>query len=78
MQRAFDHWGRVRRYYFRGVLVRRAPQAQLEHHRMPDQMRDRDLDALETTLREHNHGALAAYTAYLDSSAAPARAGRAR
>jgi DNA-binding GntR family transcriptional regulator len=78
MQRAFDHWDRVRRHYFSGVLVRRAPQAQLEHHRMLDQMRSRDLTALEATMRAHNSGALAAYTAYLEANAPAIGAGRRR
>ena len=75
LQRAFDHWDRVRRYYFTGVLVHRARQAQTEHHQMLDHMRARNLTAIEATLRAHNQGALNAYTAYLDSvAAAPAAA----
>jgi DNA-binding GntR family transcriptional regulator len=67
MQRAFDHWDRVRRYYFSGVGSRRARTAQAEHHLMLDHMRTRDLGALEAIVRQHNQGALAAYTTYLDS-----------
>jgi DNA-binding GntR family transcriptional regulator len=66
MQRALDLWDRVRRYYFSGVLVRRAQQAQQEHHQILDQIRARDRDGLERTVRAHNHNALAAYTAYLE------------
>jgi DNA-binding GntR family transcriptional regulator len=66
MQRALDLWDRVRRYYFSGVLVRRAQQAQQEHHRILEQIRARDRDGLERTVRAHNHNALAAYTAYLE------------
>lgn len=76
MRRALDHWDRVRRYYFSGVLVRRARRAQAEHHLMLAQMRARDLPALEATIREHNQAALAAYTAYLESSVPTAAAGR--
>jgi DNA-binding GntR family transcriptional regulator len=67
-QRALDLWDRVRRYYFKGVLSRRAKQAQAEHRLILQQMRSRDLAALETTIRRHNSNALAAYTAYLDSN----------
>jgi len=67
LRRAFDHWDRVRRHYFSGVLVRRARTAQAEHHLMLEQMRARDLAALEATVRQHNQAALAAYTAYLDT-----------
>jgi DNA-binding GntR family transcriptional regulator len=69
MQRAFDHWGRVRTFYFSGVLVHRARRAQAEHHLMLDHLRTRDIAALEVVVREHNRAALAAYTAYLDSAA---------
>jgi DNA-binding GntR family transcriptional regulator len=69
MQRAFDHWGRVRTFYFSGVLVHRARRAQAEHHLMLDYLRTRNLPALEAVVREHNQAALAAYTAYLDSAA---------
>jgi DNA-binding GntR family transcriptional regulator len=76
-RRAFDHWDRVRRFYFSGVLVRRARTAQAEHHRMLDQMRSGDLAALEATVRQHNQAALAAYTAYLESPR-PIKAARRR
>jgi DNA-binding GntR family transcriptional regulator len=65
MQRALDLWDRVRRYYFNGVLARRAPQAQAEHQIILRQIRERDLAGLEQTIRRHNQNALAAYTAYL-------------
>jgi DNA-binding GntR family transcriptional regulator len=79
LQRAFDHWGRVRRFYFSGVLVHRARRAQAEHHLMLDHMRARDLQSLEAVVREHNQAALDAYTAYLESAslATPAAARRA-
>jgi DNA-binding GntR family transcriptional regulator len=74
LRRAFDHWGRVRRFYFNGVLVHRAPRAQAEHHRMLQHLRARDGQSLEAVVREHNQAALAAYTAYLDSAASVAAA----
>jgi DNA-binding GntR family transcriptional regulator len=77
-QRALDLWDRVRRYYFNGVLVRRAPTAQAEHRLMLQQMRSRDLLGLEQTVRRHNESALAAYTAYFDDPAAAARGRSAR
>lgn len=67
MRRALDHWDRVRRFYFKGVLVHRARQAQGEHHEMLRQIRARDLPALECTIRQHNQNALAAYTTYLEA-----------
>lgn len=67
LRRAFDHWERVRRYYFSDVLIHRTRQAQAEHQQLLDQIRARDLIKLEQTIRQHNRAALAAYTAYLDS-----------
>jgi DNA-binding GntR family transcriptional regulator len=68
MQRAVDYWDRVRRYYFRDVLIHRTRLAQTEHRAMIAHIAARDLSALEQTIREHNQGALAAYTAHLDVS----------
>jgi DNA-binding GntR family transcriptional regulator len=68
MQRVVDYWDRVRRFYFRDVLIHRIKLAQAEHHAMLEQMEARSFTALEQTVREHNRGALAAYTAHLASS----------
>lgn len=71
-QRAFDYWDRVRRFYFGDVLVHRARAAQAEHHVMLDAMRTRDLPRLEQIVRQHNQGAMSAYTAYLETIDDPA------
>jgi DNA-binding GntR family transcriptional regulator len=71
MQRAVDYWDRVRRYYFRDVLIHRTRLAQAEHRAIVAHMESRDLPALEQTIREHNLGALAAYTAHLRGSGDP-------
>jgi DNA-binding GntR family transcriptional regulator len=68
LQRALDHWERVRRHFFNGVLSHRASEAQREHHQLLSQMKAGDLAGLERTIRDHNQGALAAYAAYLDAS----------
>jgi DNA-binding GntR family transcriptional regulator len=65
MERALDHWERLRRFYFSGVLVHRVEQAQQEHHGLLEAIKARDLSRLEDTIRQHNRGALASYTAYL-------------
>ena len=67
LRRALDNWDRLRRHYFRGVLLKRIPQAQADHRRIVGQITNRDLGALELTVRNHNQSALAAYSAYLDS-----------
>jgi DNA-binding GntR family transcriptional regulator len=73
LQRAFDRWERVRRYYFSDVLIHRTRTAQAEHHELLRQMQARDLAGLERTIREHNQAALASYLAYLSADAAPLR-----
>ncbi len=73
MERILDRWDRVRRYYFKGVLVHRADQAQAEHHALLEELRARDVERLEQTVRQHNRGALASYTAYVDTAGAEAR-----
>ena len=70
MERALDRWDRVRRFFFTGVLVHRAQQAQKEHHALLEAMHAQDWDRLEETVRDHNRGALADYAAYLESQAA--------
>jgi DNA-binding GntR family transcriptional regulator len=78
LQRALDHWDRVRRFFFTNVFTRRAEVAQHEHHQMLQLMMSRDLVKLEEIMRAHNRSALAAYTAHLDAagSADDARDGR--
>jgi DNA-binding GntR family transcriptional regulator len=69
LRRALDHWERVRRYFFTGVLAHRTELAQSEHRMMLAQIKARDLVELERTVRLHNQGALAAYAEYLDAHA---------
>lgn len=68
LRRALDHWDRVRRYFFTGVFTRRAAAAQREHRRMLEQLRARDVEGIERTMRAHNRGALDAYLNYLDTA----------
>lgn len=62
---ALDHWERVRRHFFAGVLVRRVAQAQQEHHIILKAMRARDYARLEQIVRTHLGEALRAYSTYL-------------
>jgi DNA-binding GntR family transcriptional regulator len=66
MERIFDRWERVRRFYFSGVLVHRADQAQAEHHEILDMIRVRNVEKLEAMIRKHNQGGLESYTSYFD------------
>jgi DNA-binding GntR family transcriptional regulator len=68
LRRALDHWDRVRRFFFTGVVTRRAQAAQHEHHQMLSQLGAGDVDTIEETMRRHNRGALQAYLAYFDAS----------
>jgi DNA-binding GntR family transcriptional regulator len=65
--RVFDRWHRVRRFFFRGVLLHRVEQAQREHRQMLAAMRARQFDVLRDIVRQHNQGALASYLEYLDT-----------
>ena len=67
MERVLDRWDRVRRFFFAGVLVHRAQQAQKEHHSLLEAMRAKDWARLDQIIREHNRGALAAYATFLES-----------
>jgi DNA-binding GntR family transcriptional regulator len=71
-ERVLDRWDRVRRYFFSGVLVHRLEHAQTEHHELVDAMRARDADRLEALIRQHNRGALASYTDYVEAARAEA------
>jgi len=70
-ERALDHWERVRRFFFSGVLVHRVDEAQREHHEFVAAIRAGEIARLETMVRQHNQGALAAYTAYLERHPSP-------
>jgi DNA-binding GntR family transcriptional regulator len=65
--RVLDRWERVRRYFFKGVLVHRVAQAQEEHRALLAAMKARDRARLLELVRQHNQLALAAYLAYLDT-----------
>ncbi len=64
-ERVLARWERLRRFYFKGVLVHRVEQAQREPHLLLDAMLARDPALAETVVREHNQAALAAYRQYL-------------
>jgi DNA-binding GntR family transcriptional regulator len=64
--RVLTCWDRVRRYFFRGVLVHRVEQAQQEHHAILDAITARDVAALEGLVRRHNQGALTSYLTYVN------------
>jgi DNA-binding GntR family transcriptional regulator len=74
-ERVLSRWDRLRRYYFNGVLSHRIEQAQGEHHDLVDAMRERSLDALERSVKQHNQGALVAYADYLRDHGAAVPAG---
>jgi DNA-binding FadR family transcriptional regulator len=63
-ERVLSRWDRVRRYYFNGVLVHRVDQAQEEHRSLLKAMCRKDLWALEQVVKQHNQGALQAYSEY--------------
>jgi DNA-binding GntR family transcriptional regulator len=68
MERVMARWDRLRRYYFEGVLVHRIERAQEEHRGLLQAIQARDLVGLEQRVKQHNQGALLAYTEYLRDS----------
>jgi DNA-binding GntR family transcriptional regulator len=74
--RVLSRWDRIRQFYFKGVLVRRAEQAQDEHRAILAAMRSRDLPAVERLVRAHNRLALEAYMRHLDEPQEPVAARR--
>jgi DNA-binding GntR family transcriptional regulator len=66
-ERVLARWDRVRRFYFNGVLVHRMELAQEEHRALVRAIKAREPEALERLVRQHNRGALHAYTEYLRS-----------
>jgi DNA-binding GntR family transcriptional regulator len=77
-ERVLARWERLRRFYFKGVLVHRVEQAQREHHVLLDAMLARNAPLAEQVVRRHNQAALAAYRQYLSSAPAQADDGGAR
>jgi DNA-binding GntR family transcriptional regulator len=73
-ERVLARWERLRRFYFKDVLVHRAEQAQREHHVLLDAMLARNAELAEQVVRQHNQAALAAYRRYL-APVEPAAAG---
>lgn len=65
LDKAFDHWDRLRTHFFKGVFVQRIDVAQREHWEMLAAIRARDPDTVEAIVRRHNRQALAAYTRYI-------------
>ncbi|HHW89214.1 MAG TPA: GntR family transcriptional regulator [Chloroflexi bacterium] len=61
LENTLDHWDRLRLHYLTDVLQPRIPEAQAEHRRIIEAFARREVDAVETLLRAHNRGALAAY-----------------
>lgn len=64
-ERVLSRWERLRRYYFKGVLVHRVEQAQREHRDLLEAFLARDADKAERVIREHNRAALASYKQFL-------------
>jgi DNA-binding GntR family transcriptional regulator len=64
-ERVLVRWERLRRFYFEGVLVPRAEQAQREHHLLVDALADGDTEAVQHVLEIHNRGALRSYEDFL-------------
>lgn len=68
LEKAFDHWDRLRSYYVQDVLQNRIVEAQREHHDLLAAFQRRDADSVEQLLRAHNQSALVAYIEVMRSN----------
>ncbi len=66
--KVLDHWDRLRFHYMKDVLVVRLEKAQVEHRKIMQAFREREIDTLEALLRVHNQNALAAYNRYMQEN----------
>jgi DNA-binding GntR family transcriptional regulator len=60
------HWDRIRRHFFKRVFLKRIQRAQHEHHEILHAMQDQNDVLLESLVKIHTQGALAAYMEHLD------------
>lgn len=67
MQKAFDHWDRLRFQYLQKISATRIYNAQEEHRLLLAAFLQRDPVAVEQIIREHNQSALQSYIEYLQS-----------
>lgn len=65
MQKALNHWDRLRCYYLKDVFAYRIRDAQNEHGRILEAFRTHNPDTTELLIHQHNQAALRAYTDYL-------------
>jgi DNA-binding GntR family transcriptional regulator len=68
MQKVLDHWDRLRLHYLKDVSGRRIGDAQHEHKVTLAAFRSRDVDAVESAIREHNRSALNSYIQHLQAA----------
>jgi DNA-binding GntR family transcriptional regulator len=68
MEKVLDHWDRLRMHYLKDVFGRRIHNAQQEHKVILAAFRERNPDAVERAIRQHNQNALAGYLAHLQSA----------
>jgi DNA-binding GntR family transcriptional regulator len=67
LEKALDHWDRLRVHYIQAVLQQRIVAAQQEHHALLLAFQARNTEEVERLLRAHNQAALHAYIEVLQS-----------
>ena len=66
MDKALAHWDRLRSYYqLKDIFAGRVQSAHNQHWELFEAMRNRDANAVEQIVRQHNQAALAAYQKHL-------------
>jgi len=66
LTRAFDHWDRLRRFYFAPVFQKRIGAAQREHWLMFEAFKAGDAEKLVAAVHTHNEAATRAYIEHLE------------
>lgn len=67
MLKVFDHWDRLRQHYLQNLTGNRFVEAQAEHKLLLEALKQRNPDAVEQIIRDHNQRALKCYIQYLKS-----------
>ncbi|QPC84114.1 GntR family transcriptional regulator [Phototrophicus methaneseepsis] len=67
LTKVLDHWDRLRLQFLRDVSSHRIEAAQAEHQTLLAALKQRDADAVEHLIREHNQRALASYIEHLQT-----------
>ncbi|MCA9837635.1 MAG: GntR family transcriptional regulator [Trueperaceae bacterium] len=67
LHEALSHWDRLRHSFLKEVSAKRVELAQQEHSLLLEALNNKDADAFEAVVRQHNQASLKAYIAHLEA-----------